>query len=60
MCGLKITIFLWVYEIFTDATTNIMLKNFQFYFKALKSSNIISVVSQTTVILVLFNCIENM
>lgn len=60
MCGLKISLFLWVYEIFTDATINIMLKTFQFDFKALKPSNITSVVSQTTVILVLFNCIENM
>jgi hypothetical protein len=58
--NLKISHFLWVYDIFTDATFDTMLKTFQFDFKALKSSNRISVVSQTTVIWVLFNCMEYM
>lgn len=58
--NLKISYVLWAYEIFTDGTIDIRLKTFQFDFKALKSSNIISVVLQTTVILVLFNCIEYM
>ena len=63
MCGLsefEDVIFLGGYQIFTDITIDLMLKTFRFDFRALKSSNTISVVSQTTVILVLFNCIEYM